>query len=203
MKEDYIHKDFIESDALDFYPEETMSRNAPELDGDTFRQRNDPSPLLKEWKLELTACYEKTEETTDETTGEIKKVHKIKKKKNTTPVVNKQGAEEILNFFRGYINSHMVQGNFITGEIFNNYAMQMSNDFISILWAKRIDWGVTIPNAVMLTKKRFTIAEYMTRLIQDAERKHYTEGYKETTQINKTPVEKTNWLQKMMSGGRK
>lgn len=198
-----MDKDFIDDEALDFYPEETMTREPPNLDGDTFKQRNDPSPLLKEWKLELSACYEKIEEIFNEATGETKSVHKIKKKKNTDPVVNKQGTEEIINFFRGYINSHMVQGNFITTEIFNNYAMQMANDFVSILWVKRIDWGITIPNAVVLSKKRFTVAEYMTRLIQDAERKHYTEGYKETTQVNKSPVEKVNWLQKLMSGGGK
>jgi hypothetical protein len=166
-------------------------------DGETFKIRNDPSPLLEKFKLDLLSAY-KVEEIIRLESGEERTITKIKRKKNTRPMANKQGVEEIMLYLTHYINNATVQGNFTTGDEYNKRMRYISVDITRHFITRRANWDVRIDQIDMLIANAVNLIDiFLTRPLGDGERKSYGESFKENTSRNIDDKKKTNWMEKV------
>lgn len=176
------------------------------LDGDTFRQRNDPTPLLEAFKLKLMNAYEEIEEEKD-SYGGTRKIKKIKFKKNTQPLCNKQGVEEIMRYIESTINRHSVQGYIIDVSNFNHNMQFIADDIVTHFIGKRRDWGMSVSDCdVIISNTTNMCALFLSRLIGDKERIHYGDSFQERTTVEKKAQTKGNIFQQLggfLSGGNK
>lgn len=186
----------------DFFGDEsTYSRTPPEMNSSLFRERTNPEKEIFAFKYSLMGVYPQTKKVIDED-GEEREVTVLKKIQGFTPPFNKQGVEELTNYLRSIVNTHTIQGNFSSDETYNNRMKFMFNRLVSNMLMNKRYWsedGKVIPLRSMvwvyeeLKRKAMLI---LTRPIRDAERIHGSETVKETIQTNKSPVEKTNLLQR-------
>ena len=137
---------------------------------------------------------EETRKTTDG--GEVT-VKRVKKKKNTTPLCNKQGVEEIISYVEKFINSHTVQGNIDSIAEYNTRMRYISNDIVLHFVSKRKDWGMSLRNCDILISTLINLIDlFLTRPLFNEERKGYGEAYKETTHHETRPIQKIPMWQK-------
>ena len=184
-------------DMSDFEESNSFS---PNIDSNTFKQRNDPEELLLRYKLQLMNAYKTIVETKDLDTGEIKKTIKIKQKKNTKPKANKQGIEDIISYVEKYINSHTVQGNMINMDEFRAFMKATALDITKHFLENRDNWNITVTDTdVLISTTVNLIHVFISRAIENEERKGYGESYKETTSREVKDQEKPNLFQKMGS----
>lgn len=195
---------FRQSVEMDDYENELSSQEVvneyqPPADTDTFKQRNDPAPLLEKYRLQLLKAYKYQETTTDEN-GNVHKVWKVKIRKGTKPTANKQGVEDIINYVEKIINNHVVQGNI---DSLNEYRTKMrfiSIDVTTHFIAKRKDWNVSIGDIDILISNTVNLIDlFLTRTLFNEERKLYGVSYKETTNRDIKPVERKSMFQSIGS----
>jgi len=176
-----------------------------QLDGSTFKQRNDPQELLYRFKLKLMNAYEEVKEVEDPTTGKISKVCKIKRKRNgkngyLPSRVNKQGVEDVMAYVENIINGHVVQGNIENMSEFRTKMRYIGNDVTCHFIAKRADWGASINDTDILISNTINLFDlFLTRTLENEERKGYGESYKEETKRELKPEVKQNVFQKVAS----
>lgn len=191
FKDDYDPEEFS-----DF--ETSVTREPRHNDGDTFKQRNDPQPILDRFRLQLMNAYLIKEETKDEISGEIKTKTKIKRRKNTKPKANKQGIEDIISYLEKIINNHVVMGNLTNIVEYNNRMRIISDDITIHFVANREDWGITIKDVDILIRNAIQLIDlFLTRTLFNKERDSYTEGFKETRHTESKPKEKKGVFESM------
>lgn len=188
MKEKDI--DF-KDDFDDFFGDErVVTREPPRLDDSTFDKRNDPSPLLHQFKLNLLNAYEE-EEVRITPKGDSYTVLVIKGIKGTRPKANKQGIEEIMRYMRTIINRHLVQANISNQQEFNKKMMYISKDCAIHFINNRRDWGISHADVDILISNAVNMFDlFLTRALENKEREGYTEGYKEITSKGSAPDKK-------------
>lgn len=194
-----------DSDFLDdnFFSDETsITRSPGNHDTDTLRERLNPEKLIRAFKLALMGAYEVYDTETDDD-GNDREVRKVKRMKNFTPIINKQGIEEVTDYLQNLVNSHTLQSNFLDRGDYNNTCKFTFNRMCSIFISKRREWSlekngkVPLINIVFIYQKCRNIAKIvLRRALMDAERGHLSDSVKETIQTNKTPREKESLIQK-------
>lgn len=174
-----------------------------QLDSSTFKQRNDPQELLYRFKLKLMNAYEVVQEKEDPVTGKISKKIYIKRKKDSNngyinSRVNKQGVEDIMCYVETLINGHVVQGNIENMSEFRIRMRFIGNDVTAHFIAKRKDWGATINDIDILISNTINLFDlFLTRTLDNEERRGYGESYKENTNRDIKPEVKPNVFQKV------
>lgn len=201
LKDDFSQSNSYET-SNSFYPQDNIK------DSGTFKIRTDPSQILEDFRLQLMNAYKSLEEIKDETDGSIKKVTKIRFKKNTTPRANKQGVEDIISYVQKYVNNHTVQGNIEDRNQFNNMMREISNNLTMHFHTQRVFWGIKINDIDTIISNAIDLIDiFLTRTLYGEERKLYGETFKENTQREFKPEQKANWIQKLggffSGGGRK
>ncbi len=174
-----------------------------QMDGSTFKQRNDPQELLYRFKLKLMNAYEVVKEVEDKDTGKITKKKIIKKKRDgkggyLPSRVNKQGVEDIMSYVETLINGHIVQGHIESMNEFRNKMRFISNDVACHYISKRGDWEASIKDIDILISNTTNLFDlFLTRTLFNEERKGYGESYKEETRRDIKPEVKQNVFQKV------
>jgi len=185
--------------------EDSSSFTPQSLEGDNFKQRNDPEKLLYRFRLDLLNAYEQTSKVMDEASGEYKTTTKVKRKHATNPKCNSQGVADIISYMEKFINSHTVQGNIPSESEFKSKMRFISMDLTLHFIANRKNWGISLDDTDILISNATNLIElFLSRTLFNEERKGYGESYKETTTKNITAAEKTNSLQKVanfLTGG--
>lgn len=167
-------------DMSDF--EDTKTSQPQNMDDNTFRQRNDPAPLIQKFRLHLMNAYILEEHRENEDTGETITVKKFKFRKNTTPMANKEGVEGIINYLTTIINNHIVQGHLPTIDEFKDAMKNISKDLLTHFYDKQNDWGISDSNVDVLAVESVNmIYLFLSRTLFNKERESYNEGFKETT----------------------
>lgn len=195
VSDDY--NDYIDDSSVS----DTRTFTPSQQDPNTFRQRNDPKDLLYRFKLQLLNAYEAEEEVTDENTGKVKRVVKVKKRKDgkgkPLPArVNKQGVEDIISYMEKLVNSHTVQGNIDDMNEFRTKMRHISHDVTIHFIAKRRDWGASLTDIDMLMASAVNLIDiFLSRTLFNKEREGYGEGFTEKTVREIKPTEKPNALQ--------
>lgn len=194
MKNDF--EDFNDYD--DNYNEFSNSFTPQNLDHSTFKQRNDPAPIIQRYRLQLMNAYTIEENITDKETGEVKTVTKIRFIKGTNPKANKQGIEDIISYLEKIINSHTVQGNIINMTEYNHKMISISQDITKHFIENRVNWGITLSDCdVMISNFINLIDLILTRPLENEERKGYGETYKDTTTREVRAQDKPNIFQRV------
>lgn len=172
----------LDNDFDDFFTDERIvTREPPKFDESTFDRRNDPSPLLHQFKLNLLNAYEE-EETKRNADGDVITVKKIKPIPGTRPKANKQGIEELMRYMRSIINRHLVQANIINNQEFNKKMMAISKDCAIHFINNRRAWGISHADTDILISNAVNMFDlFLTRALENKEREGYTEGFKEIT----------------------
>jgi len=171
-----------------------------QADNDTFKQRNDPKPLLDRYKLQLLKAFKLKEEVTDPDTGEKRIKYKIKVRKNTTPTASKQGVEDIIAYIEKIINSHVVQGNIDSTVEYRNKMRFISNDVTVHFMNKRKNWEVKIEDIDILISNTINLIDlFLTRTLYNKERELYGVTFKDTTNREIKPMDRPNIFQKVGS----
>jgi len=190
----------------DYGFEETTSRSPQSMDSDTFRQRNDPSQLLERLKLRILNGY-KVEEKIVDPDGNTRIISRIKFKKNTQPRANNQGVEDMIGYLETLVNNHIVQGYIIDMTEYRHKMRFLSIEIVSHFMVNRERWGIPVGEIDELISRAVSIVDlFLTRLLEDRERGHYDETYKETRHTDIKTDPKTNLFQRLggfMSGGQR
>ena len=173
----------------------------------TFKLRTDPSELLESYRLQLMNAY-KVEKEVKQEDGTTKKIIKIKFKKNTRPRANKQGVEDIISYVQKFINNHSVQGNIPDMNEFRNFLRSVSNNLTMHFHTKREEWGILKSDIDSIISNAIDLVHmFLTRPLDNEERKLYGETYKESTSREIRPEQRQNLFQKLggflTGGGRK
>ena len=186
--------------------EDSNSFSPQSLEGDNFKQRNDPEKLLFRFRLDLLNAYEVTIKVLDSDSQEYKTVTKIKRKKNTNPKCNSQGVADIISYMEKFINSHTVQGNIPSAAELKTKMRFIANDLTMHFISNKETWGLSLDDTDILISNAINLIElFLSRTLFNEERKGYGESYKETTTKNITEAQKSNSLQKVanfLAGGR-
>lgn len=154
------------------------------MDSESLKIRIDPQDLLHRFRLQLLNAYEVQIKEKDKS-GVVRIVKKVKTRGNVTPTCNKQGVSEIINYLEKYINTHVVLGNLVNEDAFNSAMKEASMDITGYFISKRLDWDMSINNVDGLISSSVNLVHfYITRLLQDRERGHLSEGFKEVTHKN-------------------
>ena len=175
----------------DFFGEErVVTREPPKFDDSTFDRRNDPSPLLHQFKLNLLNAYEQ-EETRRTPDGDVFTVKVIKPIPKTKPKANKQGIEELMRYMRSIINRHLVQANISDNNEFNRRMEAISKDCTIHFVNNRRSWGITHADTDILISNAVNMFDlFLTRALYNKEREGYSEGFKEVTSKGNNPEKK-------------
>ena len=138
------------------------------------------------------------EETKDPDTGQIKKVYKVKRKKNTTPICNKEGIERIVSLVEKVINNHSVQGN-KNREEYSKLMLDFSQDLDEQLFANRLNWAMSVGDtSIMVDWLAGLIDLFLSRTIDNKERDGYGTSYRENTNIDQKNEPKKPFWQPML-----
>ena len=150
-------------------------------------------------------AYSYEEEYTDDN-GEKQTRTRIKYKKNTKPKANKQGIEDIISYLEKFVNGHTVQGNIETLNDFNNKLTFISNDLTMHFMTKRDDWGIELNDIDTVISNAINLIDlFLTRTINNEERKAYGEQFTENTERKISPKEQPSMIQKVgsfLAGGK-
>jgi hypothetical protein len=196
------HKDFDDEPLIDSNNdsepfEETTSKEAFDDGFEIFRLRNDPSPVLEKFKLRLMKCY-KVEVQVKDKNGYTKTETRIKRIKNVTTNINKQGIEDIISYIEAIVNNHIVQSNIVSTEEHNKLMLFLSDDIVKHFIANRKDWNVSINYIDILITEVINLFDLLLRrTLFDKERDGYNKGHTTTVSKNIAPEKKENLLQKV------
>jgi len=186
--------------SLSSYPQSDLQSSG------TFKLRTDPTDLLEAYRLQLMNAYKKEVEVKQED-GTTKRIIKIRFKKNTKPRANKQGVEDIISYVQKFINNHTVQGNIKDMNEFRNFMREASNSITMHFHTKRAEWGILKSDIDTIICNAIDLVHlFLTRALENEERKLYGETYKENTSREIRPENKPNLLQKLggfLTGGRR
>lgn len=181
--------------------EDTFSNDwkPQDMSFDTFKLRNDPENVLKKIKFYLM----NVEEVYD------KKLNKVilSTKNNpitgeqVSPLVNQQGVEEIMLVLEPIINNHNVMGNMLDSSEHKKTMLHISNDLTVYFWGKQEKWKLDRDHVNALIQfLSHEISIFLSRTIDDAERKHYGESFKESREVKPVVSEKKNFLSNFVGG---
>lgn len=150
------------------------SSNAAFTGEGALKLRLDTQELLN--KIELFLSGKRLIITQDEQTGEFKSV----RVPLGTPRLNDQGLQDILNYIGGIVNPSAVQGNF-NDKMFNNYIYEVRTELNEMIFNNIDVYGIDERNYKGIIDFIVKLIEpYMSRTINDGERKSYGQTIKTT-----------------------
>jgi hypothetical protein len=101
------------------------------------------------------------------------------------PLVSDEGLQGIMNFIEIVFNPQVVQGNFLDYDMYADYLERTRKDFASHLMKNFYAYQISEDdyNGIVSTIMRF-IEAYMSRLINNEERKSYAQTIKSVESMN-------------------
>ncbi len=159
-----------------------LSNNSGFQQASALQIRLDTSNVIRQVEMYLRG--ERVEVVQDNATGQI--IERTIWK--GTPLVSAEGMQGIMNFIEIIFNPSVVQGNMVDYDMYADYLERTRKDLSDNLMKNLYVYGISEDNynGIISTLMRF-IEAYMSRLINNEERKSYAQTIKSVESTSSAP----------------